>query len=133
MKKQYFKVGDLVTCAMFGKGEVVNVNKQGSIRVLFEQGNLLDYSFDGKLSSETKRTLYQGHFDILEPILKEIVTFEKDEIVWGMDQYNRWHCVKFEEFIPNSSARILASHPQEDSVYCAKEYYDIRKYEDRPF
>lgn len=138
MQKKYFKVGDLVTCSMYGKGKVINIYKAkkditNPLIIEFERGFTTNYTFDGKIHFNSKRTLHQGHIDIPEPELKEIVTFEKGEIVWCMDKFNKWHCVKFEEFNPDFPQRILASHPQENAVYCAKEYYDIRKYEDRPF
>lgn len=136
MANKYFKVGDKVTCAAYGKGEVVYVsNSKCSVLPLqVKFGKLfINYTFDGSFGFGTKRILHQGHIDIPEPELKEIVTFEKGEIVWCMDNCNKWHCVRFEEFNPDFPQRILASHPQENAVYCAKEYHDIRKYEDRPF
>lgn len=136
MKKQYFKVGDKVTCPSYGKGEVVSIDRDLDVYYGLEVkfGDYIRcYTLDGRLCTTAKRTLHQGHIDIPEPKLKEIVTFERGEIVWCMDNCNKWHCVKFEEFNPDFPKRILAYHPQENAVYCAKEYYDIRKYEDRPF
>ena len=134
MKKQYFNVGDKVTCAMYGKGEVtkINIGSEYPLVILFGECNL-SYTIDGRFRMDVKRTLHQGHIEIPEPELKEIVTFEKDEIVWCMDGQRKWHCVKFEEFNQDFPARIMASHPQSDPVHCSKCYYDIRKYEDRPF
>ena len=133
MEKKYFKVGDLVTCSMNGKGKVITINENGYVRVSFEYGYAIYYNFEGRYSNCAKRTLHQGHIDIPEPELKEIVTFEKGELVWCMDNSAKWHCVKFQEFNSDVPKRILASHPQSDPIYCSKEYYDIRKYEDRPF
>lgn len=138
MKKQYFKVGDKVTCCMYGKGEVVYLNyniKNGYVmQVRFPSPvGIRDYTADGRLNIQGRRILYHGHLDIAEPELKEILTFEKGEIVWCVDKQNKWHCVKFEEFHPDLPQNVLASHPQENSIYCVKEYYGIKKYEDRPF
>ena len=132
MEKKYFKVGDLVTCSLNGKG-FVTIEDYNRISVRFECGIQRSYDLEGRCLDYTKRTLHQGHIDIPEPELKEIVTFEKGEIVWCMDNSAKWHCVKFEEFNSDVPKRILASHPQSDPIYCSKEYYDIRKYEDRPF
>ena len=135
MKKQYFKVGDKVTCPMYGKGEVIGTEGHHYEPITVKFGALLMcYTIDGKCGKDfAKRTLYQGHIDIPEPELKEIVTFEKGEIVWCMDNVKKWHCVKFEEFNKDFPDRIMAYHPQSDPAHCSKCYYDIRKYEDRPF
>ncbi|HRG36858.1 MAG TPA: hypothetical protein PK355_11245 [Chitinophagales bacterium] len=126
---------------MYGKGVVVNIQSIHDedvlpVKVEFgedEEKIEYEYTFDGRYSIYGKPILHQGHIDIPEPELKEIVHFEKGEIVWCMDNCNKWHCARFEEFNPDFPQKILASHPQENSVYCAKEYHDIRKYEDRPF
>jgi hypothetical protein len=136
MEKQYFKVGDLVTCLAYGKGEVVNINKNAALPLTVKYGKwFINYTFDGGFTFETKRTLHQGHIDIPEPELKEIVTFEIGEIVWGMDKYGAWYCVKFAEFETYITSNMFNGyHPQKtDDVYNWETFHNIKKYEDRPF
>ena len=134
MEKKYFKVGDLVTCSMNGKGKVITINENGYVRVSFEEkGYAMYYNFEGRFLDYTKRTLHQGHIDIPEPELKEIVTFEKGELVWAMDYWKRWYCVKFQEIDPYFPHIIRCYNPQSDPKNDMRDYYDIKKYEDRPF
>ena len=140
MEKQYFKVGDKVTCCMYGKGNVAyldyNIKNGYVMQVRFPSPiGIRDYTGDGRLNINGRRVLYQGHIDIPEPELKEIVTFEKGEIVWGMAKNGEWWCVKFVEFenyIPSNI--FIGYYPQRKDVGCNYErFHNIRKYEDRPF
>ena len=137
MQKKYFKVGDLVTCSMYGKGKIVDIDTfcDSPLKIKFEKGLLIHYMLDGRYSNFSNRTLHQGHIDIPEPELKEIVTFEKGEIVWGMDKYGAWYCVRFAEFETYITSNMFSGyHPQQtDGVYNWETFHDIRKYEDRPF
>ena len=143
MKKQYFKVGDKVTCPIFGKGVVVNIQPRHDqdvfpVKVEFEEDEEkieYDYTFDGRSSIYGKPILHKGHIDIPEPELKEIVSFEKGEIVWGMDKYGEWYCVRFAEFETYITSNMFSGyHPQKtDDVYNWETFHDIKKYEDGPF
>jgi len=133
MKKQYFKVGDKVTCSAYGKGEVVNINnyKDAVLPLTVKYGKwCINYTFDGRFSFDTKRTLHQGHIDIAEPELKEIVTFEKGEYVWVRDYNNAsWACRIFSHKDENFYFTFI-DQKKEGIITGWKE---IRKYEDRPF
>jgi len=137
MEKQYFKVGDKVTCPVYGKGIVSSIdgNIDNPVKVIFENQMQVYYFFDGRFNKNSNRILRQGHIDIPEPELKEIVTFEKGEIVWGMAKNGEWWCVKFLEFDTYITSNMFTGyHPQKtDAPYNLDIFHDIRKYKDRPF
>jgi len=135
MEKQYFKVGDKVTCCMYGKGNVAyldyNIKNGYVMQVRFPSPiGIRDYTGDGRLNINGRRVLYQGHIDIPEPELKEIVTFKAGEYVWVKNyNCNNWKCRKFLRF--TGSLAVCCSQSELSSI----EYnWDmIRKYKDRPF
>lgn len=74
MEKQYFKVGDLVTCPIFGKGRVSVIygnNSPFPIGVSYKT-TFEVYTFDGRFRIDGNRVLHRGHINIPEPELKEI-------------------------------------------------------------
>ena len=88
---KYFKKGDKVTCSMYGKGVVINIdyNYDHPISVQFEDC-IRTYTNDGKYLYDCKRTLHQGHVDIIEPVLVPIEDYEKGEAVW-FKIYQYWY------------------------------------------
>lgn len=85
MNKQYFKKGDLVTCATYGKGKVISKSQYDeSIKVQFEIGTVL-FSHDGRriglqCSGSAPRSLHQGHINIQEPVLNSLT--QVGDLVW---------------------------------------------------
>jgi hypothetical protein len=57
-----FKVGDTVTCAMYGEGKVIDVRDvlQYGVEVVFRGGLTQSYSVDGRLNEAANRTLFKG-------------------------------------------------------------------------
>lgn len=64
-KFRNIKVGDKVTCCVFGKGVVINIEEDNfPIHVYFETGIIESYNFNGYYDIDHIRpTLYHGHID----------------------------------------------------------------------
>lgn len=90
--KTKFKIGQQVECLMFGKGTVEKIidNNTYSIKVLFENGRVEEYTPEGKYYQVANITLTNGTWEV-----KEIpeVTFEQGEPVWVKESMcgSIWH------------------------------------------
>lgn len=52
-----FRVGDRVTCALFGKGDITYIGNE-LLRVEFDKGNIECYYLSGKYTEAMNRTLF---------------------------------------------------------------------------
>lgn len=62
-----FKVGDPVTCLLYGKGTVTHVESYGAypITALFENNGVRCYTKDGKhISGQERAVLFHGHYKL---------------------------------------------------------------------
>jgi hypothetical protein len=101
MKKTYFQVGDLVTCALRGKGTVIEINNSSiyPIVVKFEINDKATYTYDGRLAEKLNRTLHQGHINIQEPTLKPLT--QVGDLVWVKHPWVEvWGLTKVEKINP---------------------------------
>lgn len=89
MKKEvYFKVGDKVTCLLYGHGIVEKVIEESDcvyvVTVLFSNYNNETYTFDGRFRGDSNIVLFQGHLDVTNklPQNKPLSIFQDGELVW---------------------------------------------------
>ena len=100
MIEREFRVGDKVTCNMFGLGEVIEIS-YNYVYVKFLSGVIVSYLLDGKRFAHSKRTLF-----ILPPIkptkqqvkekFKQLLdNVEEVEFIHGEENYTvrsyYWH------------------------------------------
>ena len=57
MINREFRVGDRVTCALFGKGDITYIGDE-LLRVEFDRGNIECYYLSGKYTETMNRTLF---------------------------------------------------------------------------
>ena len=92
-----FRVGDRVTCNMFGLGEVIEIDND-YITVIFSNKIIGTYSKDGKYNTNFKRTLFI--LPKIKPTLKQIkekfkqlldeveeIEFIQGSLNWFLDFY----------------------------------------------
>ena len=60
MINREFRVGDRVTCALFGKGDITYIGDE-LLRVEFDKGNIECYYLSGKYTEAMNRTLFIIH------------------------------------------------------------------------
>ena len=129
----YYYVGQKVSHQAYGNGKVAKIYEGGiqiyPVIVDFESRDSFSFTIDGKHEIEDKfPSLSQQPHVPLE--LKEIITFEKGELVWVKVKGN-----------PDWDARYY-SHQDERQYMCfdyqkqegsASGWHEIRKFSDIPF
>ena len=86
----YFKEGDTVYCALYGKGvvESINLSNKFPITVIFKS-SAEDYTLDGRFTNESNIVLSQNPIPkITNRVIDE---FKKFEIVEVSDDYINWN------------------------------------------
>lgn len=136
MQKVYFKEGSKVTCPVLGHGVVIETtgDKEYSVKVMFDNNILELFTHDGKFFSYGKRILFQGHIEIPEPVLKEIVGFERNEKVWVKLQWSDLWDVRYYCCLSDGEHFVYTSQlkgKEDESVHIIP-VTDIRKWDDCP-
>lgn len=127
MKKDtFFEVGQIVYCAIYGKGLVVRVTPDGEskhpISVKFEKEGIgtRSYTYDGKYNSDGRITLCQT--PIPEIVNKPIVKLEIGELCWGF--VDDWVLLRYENNNEGSDIH---------DIITVSNITEWRKYDNPPF
>jgi len=134
--ENYFKVGDKVTCLLFGKGVVDSVSTtilgyNYPVTVHFDEAGCVCYTADGRYHTYSNVTLFQEGLEIPTlPVNKPIVSFEKGELVWvKLACADAWEA-RFYSHVDEAGNHHCFNNQRKTGVTSLWIY--IRKFEDNP-
>jgi hypothetical protein len=128
MKKEIFKVGDSVYCALFGWGIVSKIDEHKIYPVCVDFKNKLNvcYTFDGRYYENSKRTLSFSEY-ILENFSQErpieLPKIGEDILVYD-ENNNEWILRQFLKYDEGSSYPF---HCSDRNSFCVKSWSKLKR------
>jgi len=116
---KYLKVGDKVTCDVYGKGEVNKIHNDNSflIIVLFESTCMVGYNTYGAFERSARPTLHNGHVEVTIEVSEPCQYHVGELIAVRDDESSLWFVVQFYDF-KDGKVRTNKIQPTSWNFHC---------------
>ena len=122
------KVGDKVTCLVYGKGTITNIYVESSYNLLvrFDSGMADYYTTDGKYHLSANSSLYHNHVEFKIEVI-EPCPYKVGEMIAAYNS-DRWEIVEYHhmegDILITSNKRRYAQHRKLSSFNIDKNHQD---------